>query len=67
MTKRHAAEVMALDVQVWARKHNQPVTLALCEERVSEWRGPNYAGTFKAQAALIANPKTVLRLALKGA
>ncbi len=65
MTKTEAAEIMALDVRVWARRTGQPVTRLMCEERVSEWRGPNYAGTLKASAAAIANPKTVLRYAMK--
>jgi hypothetical protein len=41
MSKTEAAEIMALDVRVWARKTGKPVTQLMCEERVSEWRGPN--------------------------
>jgi hypothetical protein len=69
MTKTEAAEIMALDVRVWARETGRPITRLMCEERVSEWRGsgPSYAGTLKAAAAAIANPKTVLRCALKEA
>lgn len=60
---------MALDVRVWARKNGVAITKELAEGRVSEWRGdgPSYAGTRKAAAAKLANPKTVLRIALQGA
>jgi hypothetical protein len=65
MTKMEAADVMANHVVVLARKRGKPVTLLMCQEEVSEWRGPgpSYAGTYKAAAAAIANPKTVYRLA----
>lgn len=67
MTKTEAAEIMALDVRVWARKTGKPITRHMCEDRVSEWQAENYAGTRKAAAASIANPKTVLRIALRDA
>lgn len=63
MTKTEAAEIMALDVRVWARKAGKPITKELCEDRVSELRGPNYQGNRKGDAANIANPTTVLRVA----
>lgn len=65
MTRTEAAEIIALDVRVWARKATRAVTLALCEERVSELRGEHYQGNLKGDAANIANPKTVFRMALR--
>ena len=64
MTKTEAAKMIATDVRVWARRNDYPaVTFELCEARVSEWRHPNYDGTYLHDAAMIANPKTVYRLA----
>ena len=66
MTRTEAAEIMGLDTRVWARRTGQPVTRDLVEERISEWRGPNYAGTRKGSAAQLASVRTTLRAALKG-
>lgn len=64
MTKTEAAKTMALDVRVFARRAGVPVTKHLVEERISEWRGATYVGTYKAEAAKLANVTTTLRQAL---
>lgn len=56
---------MALDVRVWCRRNGGAPTKDLVEERISELRGPNYAGTLKAHAAQVATVQTTLRAALK--
>jgi hypothetical protein len=65
MTKTEAAEIIALDVRVQARKAGRKIDKAMCEERVSELRGQNYQGNLKGDAANIASPRTVLRIALR--
>lgn len=65
MTKTEAAEIIANDVVVFARKNNVQITKTLAEERVSEFRGETFAGTYKGIAARLASPVTVLRIAKK--
>lgn len=64
MTKTEAAETIALHVRVAVRK-GATFSITLAEEIVSEYRG-GHQGEFLRQAALLANPKTVLRLTKKG-
>lgn len=64
MTKSEAAETVALHVRVAVRK-GATLSITLAEEIVSEFRG-GHRGEFLQEAARIANPKTVLRLARKG-
>jgi hypothetical protein len=63
--RTEAAEIIAIDVRVWARRTGQPITLTLCEERVSELRGDHYQQYLKGEAAKYSNPKTVLREAMR--
>jgi hypothetical protein len=65
MTKKEAAETIALDVRVWCRRTNRTPDRAIVEERMSELRGGYYAGTLKHRAAWACNWKTTLRLALQ--
>lgn len=67
ITKTEAAATMAVEVRVWARKHNVPVTKSLVEERISELTGYFERGTqsYQTQAATIANVQTTLRKALE--
>jgi hypothetical protein len=66
MTKTEAAEIIATDAIVWARNNGRTeVTKLLIEERMSELRGPNYAGTRKATAAWATNWRTALRIATR--
>lgn len=68
MSKTQAAEILATDVRVWARKAGVPVTKSLVEERMSELGcgAPQYAGTLKEQAALTRPSwRTILRAATK--
>lgn len=65
MTRTEAAETIALDVRVWCRKNGKTPSLDIAEERVSELRGPNYQGNLKGDAANLANPKTVARIAIR--
>ena len=64
LTKTQAADIIADDMRVFARAHNLDLTLSLAEARVSEYRGTAYGDVLKHRAALSANPKTVLRIAL---
>lgn len=63
MTKTEAAKSIATAARVKARRSEREVTLWMCEEIISEYLHPNYAGSEMAEAARIANPKTVYRLA----
>jgi hypothetical protein len=66
MTRTEAAEIIATDARVWARKAGRgQVTKDLIEERISELRGDTYAGTRKATAAHLANWRTALRAATR--
>lgn len=56
---------MAVDVRVFARQAGRPVTRALVEERLSEWRGERGRGTVKGRAAQLASVQTTLRTALR--
>ena len=65
MTKTEAAQTIATAARVKARRSEREVTLWMCEELISEYRHPNYAGSEMAAAAKIANPKTAHRLATR--
>lgn len=74
MSKTEAAEIIAIDVRVWARKtgltHASQITKDLVEARLSELGcgAPQYAGSYKEAAALAAPSwRTILRLARKDA
>jgi len=64
MTKTAAADILSRAIRVYARENGYTeITKALCESRMSEYTHPRYADTLKHEAALIANVKTVHRLA----
>lgn len=65
MTRTEAADVMAIQVRCFARRTGQRLTLLMCEEIVSEFRGTVGEGRFLGDAARSANPKTVYRLATR--
>jgi hypothetical protein len=65
MTRTEAAEIIALDVRVWCRRNGKTPSLLVAQERVSELRGENYQGNLKGDAANLANPKTVARIAAR--
>jgi hypothetical protein len=61
MTKTEAAEILALDVRVWARQHAAPIDKDLVEARLSESK---HLGGLKATAGAVAPSwRTILRLA----
>lgn len=66
MTKTEAADIMGLDIRVFARKADRAIDLSLAEERVSEYRGLNYANTYKGEAARLTTPRAALREAKRG-
>jgi hypothetical protein len=66
VNKTEAAEVIALQVIVFARKYQQPFTLLNVQEHMSECIN-GYRGEYLARAAKLANHKTVYRLAVKSA
>lgn len=64
MTKTEAAEIIATDVRVEARRYGVPISKSLVEERLSE---AQHLGGAKAKAARVAPSwRTVLRLARAG-
>lgn len=64
MTKTEAAEIMALDVRVWALLNNRrEITQELVEERISEAKHSTGPRTYKTAAATVANWRTTLRIA----
>lgn len=68
MTKTEAAEILATDVRVWARRTGKPITKDMVEERLSELGcgAPQHAGTVKEQAALTAPSwRTILKEATR--
>jgi len=65
MNKTEAAQTIATHVRVWARQTDQPITIWMCVEIVSEKRHANYSGTYAYDAAHLANPRTVYRLATR--
>ena len=65
MTKTKAAEIMERSVRAWIRENGSELTVRLCEERINELNHPIYEGRYDAEAAKIANPKTVYRMAKK--
>lgn len=68
MTKTEAAEILATDVRVWARRTGTAITKDLVEARLSELGcgAPCYAGSYKEQAALTAPSwRTILRAATR--
>lgn len=64
MTKTKAAETIAIHLCVNYRKNGGALTKLRAEELVSEMRG-SHLGFYLQGVARIANPKTVLRLAIK--
>jgi hypothetical protein len=65
--KMQAAYEMGTEVRVFARKHGIEITLDLVEERLSEVGNPlnmQYAGSYLADCARIANRWTTKRFAL---
>lgn len=63
MNKIEAADIIATNMRVFARRNSLTLTKTLAEERVSELRGITYEGTYAAEAAHLAHPRTVLRVA----
>ena len=61
MSKTEAAETIACQVEVFARKAQQPVTRDSVWEALSEC-GAGHRGEYLAAAAAAANYKTVLRI-----
>ena len=66
MSKSEAAEAIALQVTVFANKHQQPFTMTSVWEVLSDCQG-GYRGEYLAAAARIANHKTVYRLCVADA
>lgn len=64
MTKTQAAHDIALQVVVFARKHQQPITRDGVFGHLSECGG-GHRGSYLQQAAQAANYKTVLRAAIQ--
>ena len=62
MTKTEAAETIALRLRVNCRKADRTPTIYLAEDLVSEARG-GHLGGYLQECAVLASPKTVLRLA----
>lgn len=62
MTKTEAAETIALDVVVFARRNSLEITKTLVEERMSEARG-GHLGGFVKQAADLTCWRSTLRAA----
>lgn len=62
MTKTQAAKDMALQVVVFARKHQQPFNRDAVFGHLSECGG-GHKGSYLQQAAQLANYRTVLRMA----
>jgi len=60
MTKTEAAETIAIQVTVFARQTQQPVTKTAVWEHLSECQS-GHRGEYLATAAKIANHKTVMR------
>lgn len=64
MNKTEAAEILALDVRVFARKHGVEINKDLVEARMSEAK---HLGGLKDQAVAVAPSwKTILRIAKAG-
>lgn len=61
MTKTEAAEAIATQVEVFARRTQQPVTRDSVWAHLSECGG-GHRGEYLAAAAKVANHKTVLRI-----
>ena len=60
MTKTEAAETMAMQIRVKARRNDRKVTLFMCVEMVSEQaKYPSVPGSELHRAACIANPRAV--------
>ncbi len=62
VTKTEAAEIVANEVLVFARKHGRTPNKELVEARISELRG-TAAGSLLGDAAEIAHWRTTLRFA----
>jgi hypothetical protein len=68
ISQTEAAETMAIEVRVWARKHGvEVIDRELVAARISELRGRHEHGnqSYQTQAALTANVRTTLRKALE--
>jgi hypothetical protein len=63
MNKTEAAEIVATNVLVWARKTGHAVTKELVEARMSEMRVTATPGTYAHTAAHLANWRTTLAAA----
>lgn len=63
MTKTEAADTVALRLTVNSRKAGRTPTRRHAEELVSEMRGGHLGGFYR-EAATIAHPRTVHRIAL---
>lgn len=60
MTKTEAAEIIATQAIVFARRTGQPITMLAIDEHMCEAQ-VHRAGTMLGQAAAIANRRTVAR------
>lgn len=65
MTKTEAAETIALHLRTSYRRDGGQLTRLRAEELVSEMRA-GHRGQYLADVARLANPRTVLRLAVAG-
>ena len=63
MTKTEAAEAIAIQVEAFARRTQQPITRDAVWAHLSECAA-GHRGEYLAEAAKIANHTTVLRLAI---
>lgn len=63
MTKTEAAEIIAIDVRVWARRNGTPITKDLVEARLSEAR--HMGGLYPAANAARPSWRTILRVATR--
>jgi len=63
MTKTEAAETIAIQVEAFARRTQQPITRDAVWAHLSECAA-GHRGEYLAEAAKLANHKTVLRVAI---